>query len=238
MTGVQTCALPISAVVDPAAASSSTAKPATPTTADTAPNPEKAPAPEPAPTAKAPETARIAALVEQLGSTDYEKREAATKELAAIGKPALPALEATSKDLDAERASRAKDLAIRIGASDEEARAPEIPGLAEAMRGMAGPSTTVVNGNGGVIQLGVQVAGGRAAAGGPGGHVNTRFEMTDGESRRTVENDKGSATVAEGKNGFSLTLTPKDGEARTFPAGSRAEFAKKYPNLYAKYFGK
>jgi hypothetical protein len=203
-----------------------------------APAAEK-PAPAPVVEAKPPagtvEADRIAALVEQLGSQDYAQREAASKELAGIGKPALPALEKAAKDSDAERASRARDLVLRLGASEEEAKAPEIPGLAEAVRGMAGPST-VIGGNGVGVQVGVRavaVAGG----GGGAGNVRTSIEVSDSESRRTIETNNGSAVVAEGKSGFSLALTPKGGQARTFSAGSREEFRKKFPNLYAKYFG-
>src|SRR5437870_5487954 len=46
----------------------------------------------PAPAAPAPDAASIAKLVEQLGSGDFEEREKATKDLDAIGEPALDAL--------------------------------------------------------------------------------------------------------------------------------------------------
>jgi len=206
-----------------------------------APAPKAAPpaapeTPAKAPAAEPPKGDRAAGLIEQLGSTDYAKREAATKELAAMGKEIIPALEKAAKDPDAERAGRARDLITLLGASEEDAKAPDIPGLAEAVRSNSGGPNVVVNGGG--LQVGVQVV---AVAGGGGakgaGNVRTRFEMSDGETKRIVENDSGSATVAESKNGFSLTLAPKGGEAKTYSAASREEFKKKYPKTYAKYFG-
>jgi hypothetical protein len=68
-------------------------------------------------------TDRIPALIEQLGSSDFARREAAMKALRAIGKPALPALkEAQKNHPDAEVVSRAGVLIRRI----------EIPPLPQA----------------------------------------------------------------------------------------------------------
>jgi hypothetical protein len=52
--------------------------------------------------------AQIDGLVKQLGSEDYAEREAAQKDLVAIGLPARRALEQAAKDGDAESATRAK----------------------------------------------------------------------------------------------------------------------------------
>src|SRR5437660_3856124 len=60
--------------------------------------------------AKEPDAATIAKLVKQLGSSDFQKREAATKALTAIGFPALQALRIAAKDGDAEVARRATRL--------------------------------------------------------------------------------------------------------------------------------
>jgi hypothetical protein len=46
----------------------------------------------PAPAAPAPDTAPVAKLIEQLGSSDFEERDRATKALDAVGEPALDAL--------------------------------------------------------------------------------------------------------------------------------------------------
>src|SRR6059036_3602768 len=52
-----------------------------------------------------PDDKEIARLVKQLGSSDYRMRDAATKRLQEIGKPALDALNkaATGKDLETRR---------------------------------------------------------------------------------------------------------------------------------------
>jgi hypothetical protein len=75
--------------------------------------PAPAAAPRPVHKADAPND-EIKALIDQLGADDYAKREAAAKRLRAIGKPAIPALEAATKHDDAEVASRAQALVKRI----------------------------------------------------------------------------------------------------------------------------
>jgi hypothetical protein len=60
------------------------------------------------------QSAKIDALVEQLGSNSYEEREAAQRELEAIGRPAVPALQAATKSKDLEVASRAADALAKI----------------------------------------------------------------------------------------------------------------------------
>ncbi|HVK08669.1 MAG TPA: TIGR03067 domain-containing protein [Gemmataceae bacterium] len=57
-----------------------------------------------------PDPVRIAALVRQLGHAEFPKREAATKELDAIGEPALDALRKATADPDAERSRRARQV--------------------------------------------------------------------------------------------------------------------------------
>src|SRR5262249_9210527 len=61
------------------------------------------------------ESARIAALIKELGNDDFKKRETAGNKLAKIGKPALPALrdEALGND-DAEIRRRALRVARKI----------------------------------------------------------------------------------------------------------------------------
>jgi len=197
----------------------------------TQPEPAPAAAPEAkAPTAKPSGSDRIAALIVQLGDQDYAVREQATKELAALGKSAESALEAAAKSPDAETAIRAKDLLGRLKGSAEEAEAPEIPGLAEAVRGNRGGGIQVQAGAGGQVRVVAQAQA--------GGGMQVIQTVSGGNSARTVSNDNGSATVGEGADGaVSLTLTPKGGQAKTFSAASREEFKKKYPNLYAKYLG-
>jgi hypothetical protein len=58
--------------------------------------------------------ARILALVKQLAHEDFDKREAAGKELLKIGRPAKPFLAEASKDKDVERAVRAADLLAQL----------------------------------------------------------------------------------------------------------------------------
>lgn len=54
--------------------------------------------------------AKIKQLIKQLGSTDFGEREAATKELAKIGQPALEALRNAANTGDVETRRRAKEL--------------------------------------------------------------------------------------------------------------------------------
>jgi hypothetical protein len=59
---------------------------------------------------KEPDRATITRLVEALGSSKFAEREQASKELGAIGLPALPALRTAAKDSDSELAGRAQHL--------------------------------------------------------------------------------------------------------------------------------
>ena len=54
--------------------------------------------------------ARIAQLIEQMGSAEFEEREKSTVELSRIGLPALPALREALKSNDPEVRRRAADL--------------------------------------------------------------------------------------------------------------------------------
>lgn len=58
--------------------------------------------------------AKIAQLINQLGSANFRERDAATKELDAIGEPALNALRKAAKNSDMEIANRATGLAAKI----------------------------------------------------------------------------------------------------------------------------
>jgi hypothetical protein len=57
---------------------------------------------------------KIAAAVKRLGDTRFEEREAATKELRALGLRAYPALEVAAKSADAEVARRASTLSAEV----------------------------------------------------------------------------------------------------------------------------
>jgi hypothetical protein len=62
------------------------------------------------------EAGRIADLIRQLGDDDFERREAASEKLAAIGEPALPALrKAASTSADLEIRRRAQALIVKTG---------------------------------------------------------------------------------------------------------------------------
>jgi hypothetical protein len=88
----------------------------------------------------------IAKLVDQLGSGNFKQRDAATKELDAIGEPALDALRQAEQSGDGEKRRRAADLIQRIGRRSDTARitAPtmvelklnDVP-LTEAVAGLA-----------------------------------------------------------------------------------------------------
>jgi hypothetical protein len=72
---------------------------------------------------KAPDAAKIAKLVTQLGSLSYEEREQATQELDAIGAPALDALRDAIKGDDLEVRRRSEELIERIEKRVESDRA-------------------------------------------------------------------------------------------------------------------
>lgn len=58
--------------------------------------------------------ARIRKLIDELGDRDYDTREAATRQLLYIGRPALGLLRAATGDADAERVRRAEQLVSAI----------------------------------------------------------------------------------------------------------------------------
>src|SRR6266849_3271622 len=64
--------------------------------------------------APAPDAAKIDKLIAQLGSAKFDEREQATKDLDAIGAPALEALRKATKSEDAEVRMRATELAKAI----------------------------------------------------------------------------------------------------------------------------
>src|SRR5215831_14592627 len=65
--------------------------------------------------AKPPDAKTIAGLIAQLGSENFQERQAATRSLGAIGRPALAALrEAVDKNTNAEVTRRAKGLIEKI----------------------------------------------------------------------------------------------------------------------------
>jgi RNA polymerase sigma factor (sigma-70 family) len=68
------------------------------------------------------DAAKIARLIDQLGSDTFDDREKATKELDAIGAPALDALRKAARGGDPERKKRAQDLVEKIEMREEAAR--------------------------------------------------------------------------------------------------------------------
>ena len=65
-----------------------------------------------------PDDQEVASLIRQLGSDDFQKREAASKQLETIGEPVRPALKkAAAASDDAEIRARAKGL-LRDHAGD------------------------------------------------------------------------------------------------------------------------
>src|SRR5579884_3737996 len=84
--------------------------------------PGPAPAAQPAKAPTQTEAARIAELIQQLGSDNFAEREKATKELETIGAPALDALRKAARNDEAERRKRAEDLVKKIEDRLEAAR--------------------------------------------------------------------------------------------------------------------
>lgn len=84
------------------------------------PGPSSGARPDEAP--PAPDAARIAELIGQLGSDTFADREKATKELEAIGAPALDALRKAARDDEPERRKRAEGLVKKIEGRVEAAK--------------------------------------------------------------------------------------------------------------------
>ena len=76
----------------------------------------------PSPADEAPSKEKIDKLIELMGSGTFSEREKATKELAAIGVPALDALRKAAKSDDAEVRKRAEELMPKIEARAESIR--------------------------------------------------------------------------------------------------------------------
>ncbi len=77
----------------------------------------------PVPAAEPADTAKIAKLVEQLGSDTFSDRQKASEALDAIGEPALNALRKAAQSTDAEVRKRAQELVERIEKRTENTRA-------------------------------------------------------------------------------------------------------------------
>src|SRR5207248_10422906 len=80
----------------------------------------------------AADTDRIEKLVQQLGSPSFQSREAAVRELVAIGPAVLPAVGAATRSADPEVARRARDVFNRVSrhAANDRALAPTTVDLA------------------------------------------------------------------------------------------------------------
>jgi hypothetical protein len=76
----------------------------------------------PSPADEAPSKEKIDKLIEQMGSDDFKERDKATKDLSAIGVPALEALRKAAKSDDAEVRKRAEEIIPKIETQAESAR--------------------------------------------------------------------------------------------------------------------
>lgn len=76
----------------------------------------------PSPAGEAPSKEKIDTLIEQMGSGTFREREKASKELAAIGVPALEALRRAARSDDAEVRKRAEELIPKIETQAESLR--------------------------------------------------------------------------------------------------------------------
>jgi HEAT repeat protein len=87
-------------------------------------------------TLTAADRADLDRLIRQLGSDNFDEREAASKRLPEYGTTALPALRTAANDADAERARRAREAADRI----EETAVTGLPGAAARMLARTKPA--------------------------------------------------------------------------------------------------
>jgi hypothetical protein len=192
------------------------------------------PAREPAqaPSCSAPPAGEGAAdaetLVRQLGDSDYGRREAAQKALAAMGEKALPAVERGAASGDFEIAARCEELARKLQAADE----PEPPEMPEGLRAAFRQAWVSVWRGG----HGPGTSGPAIRIEGPGIQMGP-VTRTGGDSQ-TVSNSSGRLTITVGSDGaITVTIQPTGKEAKTasYRADSREEFERKYPRFSAKY---
>lgn len=150
----------------------------------------------------------LAALIEQLGHEEWEKRDQASTRIEAFGKAALPALREATESTDQEVVERARTLIAKL--DPPPGRGPRA-GAPRIMRIGAGGNAIFV--------ARAFAAGGRAA------------------KVRTVADENGTVTIAEGADGITVTVTPagEDAKPMTYSAKDRDEFKKKHKEAYEKY---
>lgn len=100
---------------------------------------------------ESPTAAQIAAWIDQLGADQFAQREAASRSLAAAGRPALGPLGAAIGRDDLEVASRAVEIVCGFLASDNEALAGEAEKLLETIA--EGPESAVSRLAGGTLDF-------------------------------------------------------------------------------------
>jgi WD40 repeat protein len=141
-----------------------------------------------------PKAADIDRLIKQLGSEDFNAREAASKALRAIGEPALPALRKAGESNDAEVRRRARDLADAID--------PPPPAL------------VVINCNPDkVCCLGLSPDGRRLASGGTGGMLRV-WDAATGIQLSAVRGHDHVSSLTFGTGGRVLASAGQDGTAK------------------------
>jgi len=168
------------------------------------------------PAADAPAAAeqRIKDLITQLGDKDFKKREAASAELKAIGKPAVAQLTAAQKHEDPEVSTRASELLDAI--NPPAAASNEAPAAARVARlgGRGGMLVMRVQGNAGqaqgnAVQVQMGVVGAPVEA--PAMlEFGTRLEQQDKGVRVTeVKADTDAAKLGLQKDDVILKLNDK-----------------------------
>lgn len=185
--------------------------------------------PTTAPTTQpAVDSARIGALIEQLGAEDFAARERASEDLRKIGKPALPALKQAARHPDPEVQTRAAELARGI----ENPPKPKQPAVALQPFGRAHH----LNLNGaGQVRIQVQANG-----------VNQNQQVitiiNNTRDINVTENNK-SVRIHEDGESLKITVTEKiDGKdvTREYKAKNAEELKKNDPEgykVYEKYAG-
>jgi len=161
---------------------------------------------------------RIPELIRQLGDEAWDKREAASKALEKIGRPALPALRKAAESEDAEVSARAKRLIEKIAPAPRPGKAVRVPAA------------------GGLPAIRVQ-GGGRLVIGKGANALVIAPPKGQNLKIYSIRSDEGIATVTEMGKRISVQIKPekKGAKTRSYTAGDRAEFRKKHRAVFLKY---
>jgi hypothetical protein len=149
----------------------------------------------------------LAALIEQLGHEEWEKRDQASRKIEDFGRAALPALREATGSSDQEVVERARVLIEKL--DPPPGPGPEVGGPRLIRFGVGGGAVVIARG----------------------------FAVGGGAQVRSVTGKNGTVTITEGADGITVTVKPvgEDAKPASYSAKDRAEFKKKHKDAYLKY---